>query len=406
MKRVLIFSLTYHPYIGGAEVAIKEITDRLSASEFEFHMVSLRFDKDLAPVERIGNITVHRIGPSIIAPRVSDRSLPWQLKLAKVIFPFIALKKALSLHKEYSFDSIWAMMANQAGFAALFFKMMHPEVPYLLELQDGRAFSEMTKRRPILMPLWWLYRRMYLKADRIKVISRFIEKEVRAIGYTGDLQVIPNAVDVAKFSATTSDEELAEHKSRVGKRMGDVFLFTASRLVLSRGVEDTIRALSFLPQNVKLLIAGTGEDQSKLQVIARETGVAERVIFVGHISHDALPMYYKVADIFVRPSIIEGFGNAFVEAFAAGIPVVATPVGGIPDFLFDPETDIDMEPTGIFCKVRDPESIATAVKKYMSNPVLTARIIKNARELVAEQYDWNIIAEQMRKRFFSPIVQV
>jgi glycosyltransferase involved in cell wall biosynthesis len=184
--------------------------------------------------------------------------------------------------------------------------------------------------------------------------------------------------------------------------MGDVFLFTASRLVLSRGVEDIIRALCMLPANVKLVVVGDGEDRSKLERIAKDAGVRDRVNFVGHINHVALPKYFKAADIFVRPSIIEGMGSAFIEAFAAGIPVVATPVGGIPDFLSDPDRSPNDEPTGLFCNPRDPESIARAVTRYMSDSALAARVVRNAKELASERYDWNTIAENMRKRVFEP----
>lgn len=405
MKRVLIFSLTYHPFVGGAEVAIKEITDRIDPGEYAFDMVTLRFDSALPKVEKLGNVTVYRVGPSVAGARVSDRDLPLMLRLAKVFFPVTALAKATMLHRAHAYDMTWAMMANQAGFAAMFFKLLHPKTPYFLELQDGRAFADMPKRRPILKLMWWLYRKIYLKADTIKTISHFIEREVRGVGYEGEVAVIPNGVDVDRFSRELPEDELTELKSKLGKKMGDVFLFTASRLVLSRGVEETIRALSFLPGNVRLLIAGSGEDQNKLERIAQDSGVAERVIFAGHIGHHELPAYYKVSDIFVRPSIIEGFGNAFVEAFAAGIPVVATPVGGIPDFLTDPEQDPDSEPTGIFCAVRDPESVARAVEKYMNDPALTERIRKNAKELATEKYDWNIIASDMRSRVFDPVMR-
>lgn len=402
MKRVLIFSLTYHPYIGGAEVAIREITDRLGA-DYVFDMVTLRFDSTLPAVEKIGNVTVHRIGFSVPRPSVSDRSMPILLKLAKVFFPFTALFRALSLRRKNSYDFVWAMMANQAGFAALFFKFLNPGIPYLLELQDGRPFADMARRRPILLPIWWLYRLVYLRADRIKVISHFLEKEVQGIGYVGTVAVVPNGVDVSAFSRAIPEDARSELKARLGKKMGDVFLFTASRLVLSRGVEDTIRALAYLPPHVRLLIAGDGEDRKKLEDVAAKAGVAGRVQFLGHIRHDALPAYYQVSDIFVRPSIIEGFGNAFVEAFAAGLPVVATPVGGIPDFLSDPDADPDTEPTGIFCKVRNPESVAAAVEKYMKDPILTERIKKNARELAARRYDWNGIAADMKKRVFEAL---
>ncbi|MHB1086789.1 MAG: glycosyltransferase family 4 protein, partial [Minisyncoccota bacterium] len=405
MKRILIFSLTYHPFVGGAEVAIKEITDRVDEAEYTFDMVTLRFDSSLPKVEKRGNVTIYRVGPSIRGAKVSDRNLPLTLRLAKALFPFTACAKALALSRTNVYDMTWAMMANSAGFGALFFKYLRPSTLYFLELQDGRAFADMPKRRPILRLIWWLYTRVYLKADKIKAISHFIEREVRSIGYEKEIIVIPNAVDVEKFSREIPEDELAELKARFGKKMGDVFLFTASRLVLSRGVEDTIRALSFLPANVKLLIAGAGEDKEKLEKIGQDIGVTQRVLFVGHIDHRELPAYYKISDIFVRPSVIEGFGNAFVEAFAAGIPVVATPVGGIPDFLTDPDKDPDSEPTGIFCEVHNPKSVADAVMRFMNDPILTERVRKNAKELAAQKYDWDIVAESMKKRVFEPLTK-
>ena len=394
MKRILIFSLTYHPFIGGAEVAIKEITDRCDTSEFQFDMITLRFDSNLPRLEKVGNITVHRIGWSVAGAKVSDRSLPWQCKIAKLLFPFSAFFKALWLYHERRFDMTWAMMANQAGFAALFFKWMYPHVGYFLELQDGRPLSYMIARQPILRFLWPLYRLIYLKADKIKCISYFIAEQVRMIGYAGPVEVIPNGVDVAKFSAAIPETRLTELKARFNKQVGDIFLFTASRLVLSRGVEDVIEALVHLPAHAKFLIAGSGEDREKLGHIARGLGVADRVIFAGHVSHAEIPAYLKISDIFVRPSIIEGFGNAFVEAFAAGIPTIGTPVGGIPDFLTDGVT-------GLFCEVREPKSIARAVERYFDDLVLRSRIVENAKNLVVDKYDWDLIAHHMREKIFS-----
>jgi glycosyltransferase involved in cell wall biosynthesis len=403
MKKILIFSLTYHPFVGGAEVAIKEITDRLP--EYEFHMITLRFDSALPRVEEVGNITVHRLGPSIAHPNVSDRNMPLMLKFAKWIFPISASFTAYVLHKQWKYDMTWSMMANHAGFAGMIFKLFHPTIPHILELQDGRAFADMKSRQPILRFIWPLYERVYRVADAIKVISNFLDSEVRKLGISAPVNIIPNGVDVQKFSAPVSDETIADLKNKFNKKMGDVILFTASRLVLSRGVEDTIRALEHLPQNVKFVIAGTGDDKQKLEDIANEAGVAERVQFVGHVDHSELPAYYKVSDIFVRPSLIEGFGNAFVEAFAAGIPVVATPVGGIPDFLFDPERNPDTAPTGLFCNVQDPVSIAHAVSRLMDSPALVSEIVANAKSLVAEKYDWTSIARMQKQLLFEPLLK-
>jgi len=406
MKRILIFSLAYVPYVGGAELAIKEITDRIDSDEYTFDMITLRFDKKLPAVEKIGNVTVHRIGFSARNVKVSDRALPWQCKLAKIFFPFTSFFKARSLYRKNAYDMIWAMMANQAGFGALFFKYAHPDIPYFLELQDGNTLERVRARRPITILIWPLYRAIYRHADAIKAISNFIKDLAREVGFRGRIEVIPNGVDIAKFSVPLSEDDAIELKMKLGKKMGDVFLFTASRLVLSRGVEDVIRALPHLPSNVKFLVAGDGEDRTKLEMIAKESNVENRVIFAGHVGHSEIPNYLKVSDIFVRPSTIEGMGSAFVEAFAASIPVVATPVGGIPDFLFDPEHDPDIEPTGLFCNVRDPESIARAVKRYMGDPVLIARIVKNARTLAEEKYDWNLVARDVKTRIFGPLTKV
>jgi glycosyltransferase involved in cell wall biosynthesis len=399
MKRILIFSVTYYPFVGGAEVAIKEITDRLP--QYEFHMITLRFDRSLPKVEEKGNITVYRLGPSVMNPRVSDREMPIMLRLAKWMFPLTAALKAILLHRAHRYDLTWAMLANHAGFAGMFFKLLHLSVPHVLELQDGRAFVEMKDRQPILRLVWSLYRRLYTSPNRIKAISNFLASEVQKIGVAQPATIIPNGVDVAKFSAHIPEETIRDIHNRFSKKMDDVWLFTASRLVLSRGVEDTIQALAHLPPHVKLLIAGNGDDREKLEHIATQLNVADRVMFIGHVDHSELPAYYKASDIFVRPSVIEGFGNAFVEAFAAGIPVVATPVGGIPDFLFDPEKNPDKHPTGLFCNVHDPESVARAAQRFIDNPALVSEITTNARQLVAQKYDWNSIARMQSEMFES-----
>src|ERR1700733_9308394 len=113
MKRVLIFSLTYHPFVGGAEVALKEITDRLNTMEYQFEMITLRFDSNLPRTEKVGNVLVHRIGMSAPGAKISDRAMPLRCKISKALFPFTAFWKAARLHRQHRIDVVWAMMANQ-----------------------------------------------------------------------------------------------------------------------------------------------------------------------------------------------------------------------------------------------------------------------------------------------------
>ena len=109
---------------------------------------------------------------------------------------------------------------------------------------------------------------------------------------------------------------------------------------------------------------------------------------------EELPKFYAAADVFCRPSLSEGLGNSFLEAMAAGAPVVATPVGGIPDFLQDGKT-------GWFCRVNDPASIAEKIKYILDeqNKHKVTEVINNAKQMVLEKYSWDGIAAQMANIF-------
>ena len=121
-----------------------------------------------------------------------------------------------------------------------------------------------------------------------------------------------------------------------------------------------------------------------------------RVSFLGFVPHDVLPMYLSASDIFIRPSRSEGMGNSFIEAMAAGKPVIATRVGGIVDFLRDGET-------GLFCEVGNPKSIAQKVEKLMKDRESRDYIIRTASALVTEKYDWSLIAKRTREEVFQPV---
>jgi len=209
-----------------------------------------------------------------------------------------------------------------------------------------------------------------------------------------------------------------DFEKKLGINKDEKVIITVSRLVKKNGVEDLIEAISQLspPRRdpvhykynkvagqitnyklpVKLLICGDGEERQKLEVRSKKLGISDKVKFMGFIAPAELPKYYAIADVFCRPSLSEGLGNVFLEAMAAGVPVIATPVGGIPDFLKNGET-------GLFCHVRNPESIAEKIKWILDekNKEEVARVVANAREMVGRKYDWEIIAEKMEKIFMG-----
>lgn len=374
MKKILIFSVAYIPFTGGAELAIKEITDRIS--DIQFDMVTLQFDKKWPKFERIGNINIYRIGS------------------LKLFFPFAAFSKALALYKENKYRLIWAVMANRAGLAALFFKFLNPKVKFLLTLQEGDPFTYPRKRAGILwIFVKFLFGAIFTKADYIQVISNYLAKWAREMGTKNPVEVVPNGVDLKNFSPKSySSQKIDDLKSDLKWGPRDRIIVTTSRLVEKNALSDAIEALKYLPDNIKFLILGDGPDLEKLQNLVKEIEVEKRVIFLGQIEQKDAAKYLKISDIFVRPSLSEGLGSSFLEAMAAGVPVIATKVGGIPDFLKNGET-------GLFCEVNNPKSIAEKVKILLENNELREKVIANARKLVAKNYDWNLIAGKMRNIF-------
>jgi glycosyltransferase involved in cell wall biosynthesis len=368
-RRILIFSLAYHPMVGGAEIAVKEITDRIS--DIEFDLITLRFEKEHPGKEKIGNCTIYRISGGLGY-------------LSKIFFVPKATLLALKLNREKHYNALWAIMTNML-FPVTLMRLFGNRTPYILTLQDGDPFEYVFKRLRIRIFLP-LLKYGFSHANKIQAISSFLAKWATQIGYKGKVEIIPNGVNVEKFKS-------GQHSVLT---TGNVVLITTSRLIKKNAVEDIINALKLLSSSVKLKILGVGSLEKSLKLKANSLKLADRVEFVGFVSQDDIPKYLHNADIFIRPSLSEGQGISFIEAMAAGLPVIATPVGGIPDFLVD-------EGTGLFCEINNPKSIADKVMKYVNNPELTSKIVQNARKMVEEKYDWNLIARDMRSKVFDVI---
>ncbi|MEK7182435.1 MAG: glycosyltransferase family 4 protein, partial [Patescibacteria group bacterium] len=214
-------------------------------------------------------------------------------------------------------------------------------------------------------------------------------------------EIIPNAVDTKKFSREFSQNELNELKLKLNKKESDVFLITTSRLVKKNAVDDVIKSLKYLNTNVKFIILGSGPDLISLKDLVELEDVSNRVMFAGQVEHDEIPKYLKVSNIFIRPSLSEGFGNSFIEAMASGIPVIATQVGGIKDFIFDAQKNPNKKATGLFVNITDPRDIADKIQFLLDNKEIKNEIVKNAKELVFEKYDWNLIAGNMKEKIFD-----
>src|SRR3989344_4085550 len=299
-KKILIFSVAFRPFIGGAEIAVEEITKRLTARGFSFDLLTVNLDGRQKRQENINGVNIFRIGKGVFG---------------KLFFPFSALFLALRLHKKNHYDSTWSIMANYAGFAALFFKIFYPTTPFILTLQEGDPITKIKRKVWFVYPL---FKMIFRRADKVTAISNYLAKWGKEMG-AKNVEVIPNGVDIEKFKAKSEK-----------RKTNDVVLATTGRLVKKNGVGDIIAAVKFLPENIKLLIVGEGGLLHNLQLTTHDLRLENRVRFVGFVPPEKLPEYLWASDIFVRPSLSEGLGNSFLEAMAAGLPIVGTPIGGIP----------------------------------------------------------------------------
>ncbi len=388
MKRILIYSLAYFPkFVGGAEVAIKEITDRISPADYTFDLITLHIDKGDPSYEVIGNVHVYRVGSGTL--------------LGKVFSPLTGLFKTFSLLGKHRYHWFWVMMVTYIGGSAYIANILRfwNRVPIILTLQEGDSEKYIRTKWGGLVALSW-YLALFF-TQRVQVISEYLGKRARDFGYTGEIVLIPNGATASHFAQTYSKEEIDGCTDMLNKKADEVCLVTTSRLAEKNALDTVIRSLPFLPEHISFVIFGTGSDEQKLRNLAESLGVTDRVKLMGQLSHTDMPKYLKACDIFVRPSRSEGFGNSFIEAMAAGLPVIATQVGGIADFLFDAVRNPDKETTGWAVDVDSPEQIAGAVKDILGDKDKTLRVVAEAQKMAAEKYDWGLIARDMKEKVFD-----
>lgn len=388
MKRILIYSLAYFPkFVGGAEVAIKEITDRISPSDYVFDLITLHIDKSDPPYEVIGNVHVYRVGSGTL--------------FGKVLSPVTGLFKTFSLLSAHKYDWFWVMMVTYIGGSAYIANILRfwRKVPIILTLQEGDSEKYIRTKWGGLVALSW-YLALFF-THRVQVISTYLEKRARDFGYTGEIILVPNGATIQHFAQTFSKEVIDDCKDMLNKKADEVCLVTTSRLVEKNALDIVIRSLPLLPDHISFVIFGTGSDEAMLRSLAESLGVSGRVKLMGQISHEDMPKYLKACDIFVRPSRSEGFGNSFIEAMAAGLPVIATQEGGIADFLFDAKRNPDKATTGWAVDTDNPEQIAKAVLDILGNKDRTAQVVAEAKNMATQMYDWDLIAKTMREKVFA-----
>ena len=207
------------------------------------------------------------------------------------------------------------------------------------------------------------------------------------------ITVVPNGVDRDAFQnpdpITPNDIRSEFHIQE-----GEPVVITVSRLAHKNATDVLVESLRFTRTKLTLLVVGDGEERDKIISLRNSLGLKDHVHMALSRPNEDIPNYLSLAKIFVRPSRSEGLGISFLEAMAAGVPIIATSVGGIKDFLKDGETGLEV-------RVDDPKDLAEKIDLLLTNEPLRQKLIVNGRRLVEEKYQWSRIAKDMKAIFLS-----
>ena len=237
---------------------------------------------------------------------------------------------------------------------------------------------------------WWWYtpsRRRFLRhiqnrsdyviANSQAVCDFLVEKD----SFDPELiRVIRNGVDCDRFTTVRADRQGLFPD--LGTR-GPLIAVVANMNVETKGHADLIRAAVEVSREfgeAKFLLVGDGPERTRLEAMTAELGLSNTVLFLGR--RNDVPDILACCDLFVLPSWAEGLPNSVLEAMAAGLPVVATRVGGIPEI-------IDDGASGLLVAPRDSHALAVATLQVLGNEELAKRLGQAARDRARTKFSFD-----------------
>jgi glycosyltransferase involved in cell wall biosynthesis len=272
-------------------------------------------------------------------------------------------------------------------------------IPYLLYVNGGDLLRERNKARERGIKRAGA-RRILGGAAGIVATSRWVAELAGEVMQTIGIDNMPpvGAFDLGTDPITfhpSKDTGLLRTQWRVGQRP---LMITVARLVPHKGQDSAIRVLAALREEFPELcyvMVGEGHDEQRLRDLARDLGVADRVVFAGPLGDDQLPEAYATSTLYVglsrvdREIDVEGFGISFLEAAASGLPSVAGDSGGVRSAVRDGETGILVPPS-------DTASIAAAIAALLRDEPRRLAMGRAARLAVELHYNWDRVARDTR----------
>jgi len=365
------------PTKGGTAVSFDDDFRRLGGKEI--HVVT---------ADVPGAIEFDRTHPNTIH-RLALRRVPW-LKPESLLMYTKLLFKATRLVATRRFTAIFAGRVLPEGLVAWAIARLfgRPVLVYahgeeLTNWGRGRKFAAMCF--------------VFRHADAVLSNSDFTRDTlVGLLGVdTGRIAVVYPTVDEERFRPGLAGADL---RAGIGVTQEQRLILSVGRLQRRKGFDNVIRTLPLLQQrgiDAHHALIGIGEDREYLERLARESGVANRVHLLGHVSYEDLPRWYAACDLFAMPNRDidgdnEGFGLVFLEAASAGKPALAGTAGGTASAVVDGVTGLRVEGERV-------EAIAQGLARMLSDPAEAERMGRNGRDRVLENFTHQRRVDQLRQ---------
>ncbi len=378
--RILMFSWEYPPHVvGGLGKHVAELLPPLgSLRGVELHLVTPRWSGG-APLERIGEATVHRVDLPIIEGDFYTGA--WQANLRLEEYAHALWQEAGPFDLIHVHD--WLVAFVGAAFKRSYRTPLLSTI-HATERGRGRGQLGSDQARAIHHIEWWLT----FESWRVIACSGYMRDEIADyfLCPREKIDVVPNGVDTTRFDMLAGkDFSRFRHMYALPSEQ---IVFSVGRVVQEKGLHVLVRAMPLIlaqQPTTKVVVAGKGPELDSLRSLAWSLDVGEKVLFTGFIADEDRDRLFKIADCAVFPSLYEPFGIVALEAMAAKCPVVVTEVGGLADVVKHAETGIIVYPD-------DPASLAWGIVHTLQHPEWAAARVENAYRVVHEEYNWDRIA--------------
>jgi phosphatidylinositol alpha-1,6-mannosyltransferase len=264
-------------------------------------------------------------------------------------------------------------------------------IPYLLYAHGEEILTALTSRK-----LAWFLPRIYGSAAAVIANARHTQQLLQELGVAAHkIHLVHPGVDVQALQIRPEAVWQVRERHQLG---ASPVLLTVGRMQRRKGQDMVLRALPHIRQvvpHVQYVMVGTGEEYASLTAMAASLGIQESVRFVGAVADHELAAYYAACDLFIMPNRqvgadIEGFGIVYLEAGAAGKPVIGGKSGGTADAILDGVTGLLVDGNNVM-------DVATAVIKLLLD-LATAKIMgENGRQRVTQEFTWDAVVQHTRR---------